>query len=155
MSKICCFTGHRDLHGVDIHKLYNKLYDTIRELVNDGFTDFRAGGATGFDTLAATCVLEMKQEVPEIKLHLILPCENQDRYFSRFNKKAYRYILQRADSVTYLQKSYAPGVMTIRNRALVNGADFCIAFLKSLRGGSYQTVNMARKANIKVINVAK
>lgn len=155
MSNICCFTGHRDLRGADVSSLYTKLYATVRQLINEGYTDFRAGGAIGFDTIAAACVLEMKQEFPNIKLHLILPCENQDRYFSKFEKRAYKYILQHADSVEFVRKKYFNGVMAMRNRALVSGSDICVAFLKNLRGGTFQTVNMARKANIKVINIAK
>ena len=38
-----------------------------------------AGGALGFDTLAAQTVLEMKKEYPQLRLILVLPCENQTR----------------------------------------------------------------------------
>ncbi len=155
MSKICCFTGHRELYGKDIPKLYINLYNTVRELINQGYTDFRAGGAIGFDTIAASCILDLKREFPNIKLHLILPCENQDNYFSNFEKKAYHYILQHADTVSFVRKNYFNGVMAMRNRALVNGADICVAYLKTLKGGTYQTVNMARKAKVQIINIAK
>ena len=154
MSKICCFTGHRSLPKGKVRKIYSKTCETIRELVNEGYTDFRTGGAVGYDTLAATCVLQMKKEFPQIKLHLILPCENQEKNFKEFSKKAYLYILNHADSTTYVCKHYFDGVMAVRNRALVNGADTCVACLTKLRGGTFQTVNMARRAKVKVINVA-
>lgn len=156
MSKICCFTGHRTLGKMLDVELYNKTKKLILQLVDeDGFTDFRAGGAVGFDTLAAACVLDVKCERPDVKLHLILPCKDQDKKFSPFQKKLYHFTVANADTVSYIQERYAPGVMQARNRALVEGADLCIACLAHLSGGTYQTVNMARKRGIKVINVLK
>lgn len=156
MSKICCFTGHRSINSSQYGAIQKKLFAVLCELVeNDGVTDFRAGGAVGFDTLAAFCVLALKKRYPHIKLHLILPCKDQDKNFREDMREFYRYVIKVADSVTYTQEKYHSGVMLIRNRALVDGADVCVAYLKSLKGGTYQTVNLARRAKVKVINIAK
>ena len=40
---------------------------------------YGAGGALGFDTLAAQTVLDMKKEYPQLRLILVLPCEDQTR----------------------------------------------------------------------------
>ena len=69
MSKICCFTGHRDLYKTQSAQLYNKTKRLVLDLVEEGYTDFRAGGAIGFDTLAAACVLDVKAQNPSVKLH--------------------------------------------------------------------------------------
>ena len=156
MSKICCFTGHREMsvlppEEIDA-KLTNKLIDLIE---NEGFTDFRAGGARGFDSFAAMVVLKLKKKYPHIKLHLILPCKGQENRFSPIEKQIYSFALENADSVTYIQERYSEGVMFVRNRALVDGSDLCIAYLEKLRGGTYQTVNYARKQGVKTINVLK
>ena len=37
-------------------------------------------GALGFDTIAAQAVLSVKETYPEVKLILVLPCENQTKY---------------------------------------------------------------------------
>ncbi len=156
MSKICCFTGHREVDPRSCVKMSERLEALLRELIEkDGFTDFRAGGAVGFDCIAAISVLKLKQEYPHIKLHLVLPCKNQDRYFSPMEKRLYKYVLANADSAVYMQERYSNGVMFVRNRALVSGADLCVAYLARLKGGTYQTVNIARREKVRVINVYK
>lgn len=156
MSKICCFTGHRDISSLTTQEMDSRLENAIIHLIeNEGVTDFRAGGAVGFDTFAALKVLKLKNKYPHVKLHLILPCKNQDKYFSSFEKSIYQLIIAYADTITYIQENYTKGVMLARNRALVDGAEVCLAYMERLRGGTYQTVNYARRNNVKVINLLK
>ena len=156
MSKICCFTGHRTIRNIKPSVLAERLENALVNLIeNEGVTDFRAGGAMGFDTVAATYVLKMKMKYPQIKLHLILPYKNQEKYFSNADKQLYKYVLDNADSVHYVNEKYTNSALFARNRELVNGADFCVAFLNKLSGGTYYTVNYARKNKLQVINVAK
>ncbi len=156
MSKICCFTGHRKCTTLSQKEITTKLESKLVELIeNESFTDFRTGGAKGFDSLAAIAVLNLKKKYPNIKLHLLLPCKGQERYFSPIEKKLYYFTLENADSVTYIQERYSEGVMFARNRALVDGADLCIAYLEKLEGGTYQTVNYARKSRVNTINLLK
>ena len=154
VSKICCFTGHRNIYALPPHELEKRLEKKLIDLIeNEGFTDFRAGGARGFDTMAAMAVLKLRNRYPHIKFHLILPCKNQDVYFLPFEKQLYRFALSEADSVTYIQERYSREVMFARNRALVDGSDLCIAYLEKLEGGTYYTVNYARKQKVKAINL--
>ncbi len=156
MSKICCFTGHRNISDREYLKMPEKLDNLIRELVeNEGVTDFRAGGARGFDTFAALAVIRLRNTYPNVKLHLILPCKSQDSRYSDLEKILYNVTLREADSIHYLQERYSRGVMFARNRALVDGADICVAFMTRLHGGTYQTVNYARKKGTRIINLAK
>lgn len=156
MSKICCFTGHREILASTHQELYAKLEKKMIELIeNENFTDFRAGGAKGFDTIAAMTVLKLKKRYPHIKLHLMLPCKDQDRYFLPLEKQLYRFIIAQADSVVYIQEKYSREAMFARNRALIDGSDLCVAYLGRLSGGTYQTVNYARKKKVKTINLLK
>lgn len=156
MSKICCFTGHREIKKIKPSVLANRLDKTIVELVeNEDVTDFRAGGAKGFDTIAALHVLKFKQKYPHIKLHLILPYKKQAAGFTRFEKQLYDFVLQNADTVHYTSEKYYDGVLFARNRELVDGADVCVALLEVLVGVTYQTVNLARKQKTKVINLVR
>ena len=156
MSKICCFTGHRTMSSMPASTIKLKLENALINLIkNEDFTDFRAGGAIGFDSVAALAVLKLKMKYPHIKLHLMLPCKDQDKYFSPIEKEIYQFIIDNADSVTYIQEHYSDGVMFARNRALVDGADLCFAYLEKLEGGTYQTVNYARKQKVKAINLLK
>ena len=156
MSKICCFTGHREIRKISLSVLENRLENTLINLIeNEGFTDFRAGGAVGFDTIAALTVLKLKEKYPHIKLHLILPFKGQANGFSPLEKKIYRYTISNADSVCYLSERYHSNVMFDRNRKLVDGADVCVAFMNKLIGGTYYTVNYARKQKVDVKNLMK
>ncbi|MBQ2806065.1 MAG: DUF1273 family protein, partial [Clostridia bacterium] len=65
----------------------------IAKQVKAGATHFRAGGAIGFDTLAALCVLEQKKQYPQIKLDLILPCRDQDAAWGEQDQHAYHFVL--------------------------------------------------------------
>ena len=58
MSKICCFTGHRKINALSLQELSDRLEEKLIDLIeNEDFTEFRAGGARGFDSLAAVTVL--------------------------------------------------------------------------------------------------
>ena len=156
MEKLgCSFTGHRIIDREHTETIGGLLSRAVEFAYNEGCRTFYAGGAMGFDTLAAAAVAGLKVKYPHVKLHLIIPHHGHDRDFSEFYKKLFEFTLQNADTVTYIQKRYTPGVMQVRNAALVRGADICIAYMTKLRGGTYQTVNMARRDKIKVINIGK
>ena len=71
MGKLCIFTGHRALPG-DLLPLRQALRRKILQLAADGFTRFASGGAAGFGLLAAELILELRRQVPELELHMIL-----------------------------------------------------------------------------------
>ena len=152
---IACFTGHRELPAEEIADIRTRLRESVKELIRRGVYEFRAGGALGFDTLAALTVLELKEEYPEIRLALLLPCRDQDRGWSRENRLRYREIIERADEVQVLAEHYYRGCMHVRNKALVDGSDYCIAFLRGMSGGTKATVAYAEKQNTQIINLGE
>ena len=78
-ERTCCFTGHRELPLWGQKELATKLEDTIIGLIARGVRFYGAGGARGWDTLAAQTVLRLKERYPHIKLILVLPCLTQTR----------------------------------------------------------------------------
>lgn len=76
-EKTCCFTGHRCIPNESLDSLKRQLKREIEKLIQQGVIYFGAGGALGFDTLAAEAVLELKQQYPFIKLILVLPCPDR------------------------------------------------------------------------------
>ena len=147
-----CFTGHRDINKALAPYIPSALKSEIKNLILLGATSFRAGGAMGFDTVAALCVLELKEIYPHITLDLILPCRDQTNGWNEQNIRAYNYILSQADSIKYITDTYRAGCMHERNRALVDGSDFCLAFCSSDKGGSAYTVSYAESRGVEVIN---
>ena len=151
--RVVCFTGHRSIPGEDAERLTELLEDAIVELCERGATVFRAGGAMGFDTMAALKVLDVKERYPEIRLELILPCRNQTERWDSVSRRAYRYVLQRADSHRFLFDTYFEGCMLERDRRLVDGSDVCVAYCARSQGGTAYTFSYALRAGVEVINL--
>lgn len=150
-----CFTGHRRLEPENIVQTVRLLEEKIEKLAISCGSDivFRAGGAVGFDTLAALCVLTAREKHTDIKLHLFLPCRDQTRGWSDGDIEKYNYILSQADSVTYVSEKRFPGCMLKRDRALVDGADICIAYCKKSTGGTAYTVSYAKEQGVRIENI--
>lgn len=154
MKKIC-FTGHRDVR--DTEKVQKTLLNILKSLINDDAEDFYAGGATGFDTLAADAVIRLRQIYPQIKLHLVLPCceAEQTARWTDSQKSEYWSILAAADSVEYTSEHYYDGCMKKRNARLIELSDCCVCYYndKKSASGTGQTVRMALKKRIKIVNL--
>lgn len=154
-QRICFFTGHRQIDPLRMPSLLASLQVVLDELIADGITLFRSGGALGFDTLAAMAVLDQQRRLPEIRLELVLPCGDQTKGWSRANQEIHQGLIKRADRVICLHEYYVPGCMQERNRHLVRDSDIGVAFCLSDQGGSAYTVGYAKKQGIRVINLAE
>ncbi len=153
MRFTCCFTGHRQIPVEQMRQLHRELDRVLDILIRSGVDSFRVGGAIGFDTLAALTVLDKKEKHPNISLELCVPCRGQESKWSEENKRNYKYIYDRADKVTVLNEHYTPYCMHERNRYMVDGSDYCVAYCTEKKGGSAYTVAYAEKKNVKVINL--
>ncbi len=152
-DKTCCFTGHRDLPSDQYQSIFDKTEEAIERFINMGYRYFGAGGALGFDTIAALAVLKLKKHYPNIRLILVLPCLSQTRGWSKDDIEVYENIKQRADKVVYTSQEYTRGCMHKRNRHLVDNSSACISFLTESRGGTAYTVDYAKKHGLSVVNI--
>ncbi len=150
---VCCFTGHRKIEPECMPALSLLLDHALDTLIHDGVTEFRTGGAVGFDTLAALKVLEKKEKNPDLKLALYLPCRNQTEGWDEKSKAFYMHILGQADNVIYVRDRYIAGCMLERNRRMVQGSQFCIGYCTRQKGGSAYTLSYARSHGLRVINL--
>lgn len=153
--RICCFTGHRDIPANAIPALRVRLDDCLYSLIDEGVYCFRAGGARGFDRIAAEQVLEMRRRFDFIRLDLILPCHGQTRGWPADDQHAYRRIMAEADRAVFLQETYTSGCMHRRNLQLLAGADVCVAYQTHPGGGTAFTVSHARAQGVRIINLGK
>ncbi len=154
MVKTVCFTGHREIPAQDYEKLNAVLLQTVENCIAEDACIFRTGGALGFDTMAALAVLQLRQKYPNIRLELILPSPEQPDMWKESDVILYRQILSQANAYRYLSSGYYPGVLQLRNRALVEGADICIAYLRTSHGGgAAYTAAYALKKGLELINL--
>lgn len=153
--KVCCFTGHRVIEKKDTAPLSAVLDRRLEALAAEGYTEFRAGGARGFDTLAALRVLRLRERHPQCRLVLILPCRDQAKSWRVGERSLWEKLREEADEVRFLYESYVPECMHARNRALVDGSDLCVAYLTENRGGTLYTCSYALKNGVELLNLAE
>ena len=154
INRTVCFTGHREIREAD-KGLSAHLDYVVETLIRGGFTNFCAGGARGFDALAAESVIRLSKKYPEVKLILFLPFENQyknERGWTADEIKQYHKIRESADKVIHLQKQYTSGCYYKRNRCLVDVSGICISYQYKNSGGTAYTVNYARRKGRSIYN---
>ena len=153
--RTACFTGHRELPAEYLPEISKRLEDILVALIEQGYCYFGAGGALGFDTLAAQVVLRLRERYPQIRLILVLPCLNQTRGWPQEDIDTYEEIKRCADKVTYTSEHYFRGCMQKRNRHLIDNSSVCICFLAEKTGGTFYTVNYASYCGLTIINIAE
>lgn len=153
-KRTACFTGHRQIPKQEVQKIETQLDKVIENLYQSGVIFYGAGGAYGFDMLAEKAVIRARERHKEIKLILVLPCKDQDKYWTAENKAMYAEILSKSDKVVYTSESYAKGCMHKRNRYLVDFSGYCIAYLTKSSGGTAYTVDYARQNGLKIVNLS-
>ena len=119
----CCFTGHRHLPmGEEKDRLRDRCEAAVRHAYTLGCRRFYAGGALGFDMLAAAIVCRLRDtEYPDMSLHLLLPCKDQEAKWGERDKLRYTAMLSLADTCV----SYTSGKLTYADvNTVLGGADF-------------------------------
>lgn len=153
----CCFTGHRIIPENREDQIRCVLRIHIKNLIEDkGVTDFIAGGALGFDTIAAETVIDLKKDYPFIKLHLYLPCFDQSAKWSMVDRYKWRMMMVKVDDYAYITESkYTPDCMQKRNRRMVDDSCYCIAYCVKQNSGTGTTVRHAELTGTVVYNIAE
>lgn len=153
-SKVACFSGHRKLPQ-DCTELQANLEKAIITLIERGVVFFGSGAALGFDQLAAVTVLRLKEDYPHIRLVMVLPCppEQQSLKWNDEQKKRYYEILGQADKVRILSPQYTNSCMLDRNRHLVDNSAYLICYLREQHGGTFYTVNYAKKCGLEILQL--
>ena len=151
------FTGHRIFKAND--ETIGNLVAVLIKLISEGSRDFYAGGALGWDMLCEKAVLKLRDEFPDIKLHLILPCppEEQTAFWLIIQIEEYHKIIKAADNVEIVSEHYGKNCMKKRNERLVELGDVCVCYYneKKIRSGTGQTVRIAEKQGKEIINILK
>lgn len=148
----CTFAGHRDVCGVQAEDIAEVLEEIIRYA--EPPIECFVGGMGKFDDLCAAAVrlLKRKYRAKEISLILVLPYlqkrinANQVYYESMFDLVL---IPSALEGVHYKR------AIVLRNRWMVEQADYVIAMVERKEGGAYTTLRYAKKKKKKIINLAE
>lgn len=152
--KTAFFAGHRKLPS-DTEQISTALEKELAALIESGYRFFGAGGATGFDTVAALSVLKLREMYPHIRLILVLPHRAQAKHWSKKDIAVYEDIKGRADKVVYISDEFTRDCVYRRNRHFINGSSMCICYLSREDSGTEKTVRVARKEGLQIINIAE
>lgn len=152
----CFFTGHRKLPTGRLEQIEDILRNKIISLIeNKGVEDFIAGGALGFDTLAAKTVINLKEEYPSIKLHLYFPCFGQSKLWTPRDKYTWHIIMSRADDYRYITEGeYFNGCMQKRNYKMADDSAYGIAYCAMAKSGTGMTMHYAEEKGLEIYNIA-
>ncbi len=153
MEKICSFTGHRVINKQHKHSIEALVLRAVEFAYENGVRCFLAGGAIGFDTVAAKAVINFRITHPDARLKILVPCKNQSEKWNEYEKSLYEYVLSAADEVEYLAEEYYDGCMKARNTELAERCDILIAYVGRFMGGSAQTLRIAKKLGKTVYNL--
>lgn len=146
------FFGHRDFYAH--YQCEKKLMPILKELLNTKeYVDFLVGRNGEFDIFASSCVKRAKNELWDCNssLVLVLPYptaefRNNEKYFEDFY-----------DEIQVCEKSsvaHYKSAIQIRNKDMVDRADFIICYIEHNKGGAYQTMQYAIKSGKRIINLA-
>ena len=152
--KTAFFAGHRKLPS-DTEQISAALEKELTALIESGYRFFGAGGATGFDTVAALSVLKLREKYPHIRLILVMPHRAQAKRWSKKDIAVYEDIMGRADKVVYISDEFTRDCVYRRNRHFINGSSMCICYLSREDSGTEKTVRVARKEGLQIINIAE
>ena len=156
----CSFTGHRpnklpwryNENAPGCVALKRTLAEQIVALADNGYTHFLSGMALGVDCWCSQIVLDLREKNPALKLHCLLPCEGQDAKWPASSQKRYHTILERADSIVYVNREYNDICMLERDHALVQLSSLLLAVYDgSFRSGTGATVRYAQKMGREII----
>ncbi len=157
MNKSVCFTGHRNIK--ETAELKKALIKQLVKLIDEGATDFYTGSAVGWDMLCESAVIELQEKYPHIRLHFVLPCpaEEQTAKWCERDKREFLELMSAADTVEICSEHYYNECMKARNQRLVDLSDVCVCYYNesNKRSGTGQTVRMAERKNICIINLLK
>lgn len=151
-----CFTGHREIPE-PVEVVEARVAEIAEGLIRQGYRYFYAGGARGFDALAAGVILRLREKYPEVQLKLALPFQDQYRRESGWTEKdiaEYHRLRDAASQVIHLQKDYSSGCYYRRNRYMVDASSVCVSYKRSASGGTAYTVQYAFEEGLQIINCA-
>ena len=125
------------------------------ETEGDGDGDGGDGRAVGFDMIMAELLLRLRdEEKQEIRIISVIPFPSWRAKWSSEEIRRQNMILEKSDEVIFVRQHYCQGIYMIRNRALADGSQVCIAYCNRPKGGTAWTVRYAKQNGLQTYNLA-
>ncbi len=151
--KTCCFSGHRDVKEKDIPAILSRVEAITDSLEAKGVIYYGVGGALGFDTLMAEYIIKRRERDNRLKLIEILPYPDYRKYWTAQQQRRAEVIDSKADKIVYCSKFPSKAAYLARDRHMVDGSAYCVAYCEKPSGGTAYTVKYALEQGLTVLNV--
>ncbi|MFI3243865.1 MAG: SLOG family protein [Akkermansia sp.] len=153
-DKTASFSGYRPeklaLSPSQLATVTSDLRESILSAIADGYCHFLSGMAEGFDLMAANCVLELKKQLPHIRLIAVLPYAAKRRVDSEYH----RILLEADDTITLNPKDKRAAYFQ-RNDYLIDNSSRLICYYDGLAGGTEYTIDYATQKGLSIDNLVK
>lgn len=158
-EECCCFTGPRPARLPDggeetspaILALRDAVGAAIGQAAGDGYRYFYTGMAEGFDLFAAEEVLK-RRETLGIRLIAAVPYVGFESS-SAASAERKRSILEQADLVVYVSKTYSEACFRRRNVYMVAHSRRIIGWYNGLSGGTAHCWRRALAEGLEMVNL--
>lgn len=152
----CCFTGHRKLPVDQVETIMSRTEEQVRRLIGAGVERFLVGGAVGYDTEVARLLFRLREtEYAGIHVELIYPFDSYTDRWTPIQKAEHAALLPKYDVVRRAAERDSREAFLKRDRMLVDGAAYCIAYCTKSTGGTAYTLQYAKKKGVEIYNVAE
>jgi len=136
-----------------IRELCADIEHAVLQAVSLGYTRFMTGMSTGFDLWAAEVVIALKKRL-FIDLLCAIPFARQVDSFPPTWRTHYQQALAAAKEAFPVSDHYHAGCYMMRNQFMVDASSLLICYFDGRSGGTAQTIQMAKKAGLEIVNIA-
>lgn len=113
-------------------KIRGLVKDQIRSLINDeGYSRFITGMNLGGDLFCAECIIECKDQHPNLFLKSVFPYENQAEHWTEDQREQYYDIASKCDDELLLQYHYNSDCERIHQMYIAITSDTVVAVMSS------------------------
>ena len=144
---IITFCGHSQYTGSGDDE--EKIISLLTELVGDRGAELYLGGWGAFDEFARKCGKKYQETHPNVRLVFVTPYITLD-----YQKNHLDYIKDLYDEILYpsLEDKPLKFAISLRNKWMVEQADYVIAYVTHGWGGAYQAYKHARRKKKPLFN---
>lgn len=145
------FFGHRQVD--DPFLIERQLESIIRELLlTKEYVEFLVGRDGEFDQLVSSTVRRCKRTIRDDNSSLVLVLPYMTAEY-RNNEESFHEYYDEIEICLESVEKHFKSAHQVRNRSMVDRSDLVIFCIEHNSGGAYQTMQYAKKADAKIMNL--
>ena len=151
-GKTCCVTGHRKIPLEKIQYVKDRLTEEIARAIEDGYTNFISGFASGSDLYFAEIVKSYIDRGLKLSLEAAIPYRK--RYRALMNDTDNSALLLACSNIKVLSENYSINSFMKRNLYMIENSELVIAVYDGRnKGGTFNTIRAAERMNRQVLRI--